>query len=272
MYITGDPRLAKYAAQSGVSRIFVDLEIIGKHERQGHKDTLISNHTIQNLREIRKIVPGANILVRINPFYEDTRKEIEEVLKYNPQMIMLPMYTTVEEVQKTAEIINGRCDLIPLLETKKALECVEDVCSIPGVSELYVGLNDLHLSLGMDFMFEPLANGMVEQIANIVHNSGKKFGFGGVARLGEGLLKSEYILSEHLRLKSNSVILSRTFHRQLESVNELENKIDFHNEIEKIKAFIDELEKKPSSYLQNNKIKLQQIIGDIIKNIKNKGV
>lgn len=35
--------------------------------------------------------------------------------------------------------------------------------------------------------------------------------FRGVARIGEGILPSDYILGEHVRLQSQSVILSRTF-------------------------------------------------------------
>ena len=38
-----------------------------------------------------------------------------------------------------------------------------------------------------------------------------KFGFGGIARIGEGDLPSDNILGEHVRLGSQSVILSRTF-------------------------------------------------------------
>ena len=38
------------------------------------------------------------------------------------------------------------------------------------------------------------------------------FGFGGIARLGEGLLPGRDVLAEHLRLGSQAVILSRTFH------------------------------------------------------------
>ena len=43
---------------------------------------------------------------------------------------------------------------------------------------------------------------------------GKRFGFGGIARLDEGLLPGRVVLGEHLRLGSGSVILSRTFNRE----------------------------------------------------------
>ena len=39
MYITNDENVAKIADKHGVDRIFVDLEQIGKQERQGGMDT-----------------------------------------------------------------------------------------------------------------------------------------------------------------------------------------------------------------------------------------
>lgn len=40
MYITNRPEVAHIAELSGVDRIFVDLETIGKQERQGGMDTV----------------------------------------------------------------------------------------------------------------------------------------------------------------------------------------------------------------------------------------
>jgi hypothetical protein len=267
MYITNDPKLAKYAVDSGVNRIFLDLEILGKYERQGHKDTLISNHQISDLGELRKVLPNANILVRINPFHDGTALEIEQVLQYNPQMIMLPMYKTTEEVVRVAAIINGRCELIPLLETGEALDCVEAVCAIPCVAELYVGLNDLHLSLKRKFMFELLADGTVEKISKIVKQSGKRFGFGGIARLGEGILDAKYILGEHVRLHSSSVILSRTFHRKSETIDELQNDMDFPNEIVKLKNYIEDAKLWSVEAQELNRTKVIEITNSIIEQI-----
>jgi len=93
------------------------------------------------------------------------------------------------------------------------LAFVGDVCAIDGVTELYVGLNDLHLGLKMNFIFEPLAEGLLEGFASTVKQSGKRLGFGGVARVDEGDVSGSMVLGEHLRLASDSVILSRTFYR-----------------------------------------------------------
>ena len=40
MYITNDPTVAKIAADAGVDRIFIDMEVLGKAERQGDMDTV----------------------------------------------------------------------------------------------------------------------------------------------------------------------------------------------------------------------------------------
>ena len=267
MYITNNPSLAQYAVEAGVNRIFVDLEVLGKYERQGHKDTLISKHSIKDIAEIRKSLPHTDLLVRINPFNQDSQQEIEQVLEHKPQMIMLPMYKTSAEVDRVSSLINGRCDLIPLLETSEALECTEEVCQIKGVSELYVGLNDLHLSMNLKFMFQLLADGTVEKISKVVRSEGKKFGFGGIARLDEGSLPAQYILGEHVRLRSNSVILSRTFHRQFETVNELQNNVDFAEEIRKLRQYEHKVSCWNPEQLELNRQELVTIVNGLTKNV-----
>ena len=44
MYITNRPDVALIAEQNGVDRIFVDMEYIGKAERQGNLDTVKNHH------------------------------------------------------------------------------------------------------------------------------------------------------------------------------------------------------------------------------------
>ena len=45
MYITNDPKIAVIAENAGVDRIFVDMEYIGKSDRQGGMDTVQCFHT-----------------------------------------------------------------------------------------------------------------------------------------------------------------------------------------------------------------------------------
>src|SRR5262249_4131738 len=70
---------------------------------------------------------------------------------------------------------------------------------------------DLHLSLGMDFLFEPLAEGFLDRMAETIKAAGKPFGFGGIAMMGSGEFPAERILGEHMRLGSTCVILSSRF-------------------------------------------------------------
>ena len=98
-----------------------------------------------------------------------------------------------------------------LLETKEAVECIDNVLRNPLLDEIHIGLNDLHLSYNMEFMFELLTNGVVENLCRKMDSAGIKYGFGGIAQIGTGTLPAEKILIEHYRLKSTRVILSRGF-------------------------------------------------------------
>ena len=62
MFITNKPEVAKAAYAGGVTRLFVDWEIHNKQERQGHLDTVISQHSYEDAVQIRKAVPDAELL------------------------------------------------------------------------------------------------------------------------------------------------------------------------------------------------------------------
>lgn len=104
----------------------------------------------------------------------------------------------------------------------------------PGITEIYIGLNDLHMDMHLKFMFEPLANGLVDNLAEKIKAAGLTFGFGGIARIGEGVIPGEVVLGEHLRLGSSSVILSRTFHRKSEGVSQFRDNLDLEFELKKL--------------------------------------
>ena len=46
MYITNRPDVALIAEKYGVDRIWIDLETLGKEERQKGMNTVKSNHTV----------------------------------------------------------------------------------------------------------------------------------------------------------------------------------------------------------------------------------
>lgn len=124
---------------------------------------------------------------------------------------MLPFFKTRHEVEMFVSLVDGRAQTCLLLETPEAVSEVDSIIRVDGIDYVHVGLNDLHLGYGMKFMFELLANGTVDMLCTKFREKGVPFGFGGVARLGGGLLPAEYVLSEHYRLGSSMVILSRSF-------------------------------------------------------------
>ncbi len=212
LYITNDPEVAVIAEKAGVDRIFVDLETIGKQERQHGRDTVKSQHTAKDASVIKPLLKSAELLVRINPIHDRTNEEIESVIKSGADIIMLPMITKIEEVELFLKLVDDRCGTCMLIETKESVDILEDIIKIAPESEYFVGLNDLHLSYQQYFMFEPLADGTVERICKIFQSHHiSLYGFGGIARVGEGELPAEAIIAEHHRLGSGMVILSRTF-------------------------------------------------------------
>ena len=217
MYITNNPEVALIAEHAGVDRIFVDLEYIGKADRQGGMDTVQSDHTLQDVKRISQVLSKADLLVRVNPIHEATeeycssKEEIETAITNGADIIMLPFFKTVEEVEFFINQVAGRCRTMLLLETPEAVECLDGILALKGIDEIHIGINDLSLGYKRKFMFELLADGMVEALLARIAEKNIPYGFGGVASLHKGLLPGNMVIKEHYRLGSGTVILSRSF-------------------------------------------------------------
>ena len=264
MYITNNYQIAEYAQNVGVDRIFIDLEYIGKKERQGNLDTVISNHSLEDITTIRKVIDKSKLLVRINPIHEGSKEEINEVIERGADIIMLPMFKTPKEVRLFISYVDKRVTTCLLLETPQALVRLDEILKIKGIDEIHIGLNDLHLGMGLDFMFELLSGGIIDYISEKIRLKGIRFGFGGIARINSGILPAELILSEHYRLGSEMVILSRGFHGRANSLKELQQNIDLEYEIKKIRSYENELRLYSERKLNENHIKVNQIVNSVI--------
>ncbi len=217
MYITNKPEIAQIAESSGVDRIFVDMEYIGKGERQGGLDSVKNHHTVEDVRVLKQAVESAEVLVRINPMHEATdeygssQQEIDDVIRAGADIIMLPYITSAQQVRDFLRFVGGRVKTMPLIETPQAVEAIDEILELDGIDEIYIGLNDLSIGYKKKFMFELLADGTVETLCLKCKLKGIPYGFGGVASLGKGMLPSEYVIREHYRLGSTCAILSRSF-------------------------------------------------------------
>ena len=183
-----------------------------------------------------------------------SKEEIDKAIKYGADVIMLPMFKTKEEVEEFVSLVNKRAKVCLLLETSEAFFRIDEILSVQGIDYIHIGLNDLHLSLGLDFMFECLAGDFMEHLVNKITRKGIEFGIGGIARIGEGELPAETILKEHIRLGSKMAILSRTFRDGTKEIEE---------EIEKIREEYERDLLLTKEELLENKRKIDKIVSEI---------
>lgn len=257
MYITNNPEVALIAEKNGVDRIWIDLETEGKEERQKGRNTVKSNHTIDDIKRIKPLLSKAKMQVRVNPWSERSSKEIDAVIEAGADIIMLPMWRTTDEVKGFIQAVNGRCKTLLLLETIGAERFLSEVLKIKGIDEIHIGLNDLHLEYKLPYMFELLSNGKIEEICNKIKPTGIPFGFGGIGIMGSGLIPTpEEIINEHFRLGSTALILSRSFcnYEQIGNLEEIDKRFSMG-----IKA-IREQEKIASNFTQEDFLKNKEIV------------
>lgn len=272
MYITNHPEIAHIVETAGVDRIFIDMEYIGKADRQGGMDTVQSHHTIDDIKKVKQAVNYAEIMVRVNPIHEKTElyssshDEIDAAIEAGADILMLPFFKTVDEVKTFLELVNRRARTMLLVETPEAVEVIDEILNLEGIDEIFVGLNDLSLGYGKKFMFELLSDGTVEKLCLKFKLKNIPYGFGGIASLGKGMLPSEYIIKEHYRLGSTCVILSRSF-CDVSKIHDIKkiNSI-FVDGISEIRKLEQECEKY-SNYFKENEEVVSQKIQDICVNI-----
>lgn len=271
MYITNNPLIAQLAEEAGVDWIFVDMEFIGKNKRQGGLNTVQNHHSIEDIICIKRAIKKAKVIVRINPIHDATsdyfssEEEINASIKAGADILMLPFFHTCYEVSRFINLVDGRVKTCLLLETPEAASNIDKILEIKGIDMIHLGLNDLHLALGMKFMFELLANGTVDNICAKIKAKGIPFGFGGIASLNNGAVPGSLILKEHYRIGSSMVIVSRSFcNTDGITVND-DIREKFINGISEIRT----LEKKiirVLNYFESNRIKVIKSVNEIIKN------
>ena len=260
LQITNDPDMARRCDALPGMRLFVDLEVHGKAARQAGRNTFISTHQPQDVGRVKAELRRSQLMVRVNPLHEGTAAELDTVLKQGADLVMLPMFQTPDELRAFSSIVAGRAPIVALLETAGALRSVDDWINTPGLCEVFVGLNDLHISLGCRFMFEPLAQGLLDGVAHQARAHGLRFGFGGIARLDEGLVPGRDVLAEHVRLGSAAVILSRTFHHPSEQNAAAHG---FDDEVAALRQAERDLSKRTSQQVESDRSRIRGLIESV---------
>jgi len=261
--ITKDLSVASIAHSCGIDRLMVDLELMEKAERQGKLDTFITTHNPADIPIVRSAAPDCELIVRLNPLNPDSANEINHAIQAGADFIMQPYFQTMEEVQEFSNLIDGRCSFIPLVEHIQAWENINDILSVPGITETYLGLNDLNISRSGKFMFKAFPDGLVDRFAQAAHARDIPFGIGGIGAVGNSKLPAEIILPEHKRVGSTRVILGRAFQDVVTGDGELVNHQD------ELKAEVRKLDDVLAhDYSEQEYVENQQRMAQIINEIE----
>lgn len=199
--------MVRRAVDAGVDGLVVDWEFRGKPERQRGADTQINHDSLADLVRIREITT-ASIIVRINGFNSSTAWEIERAIHAGADEILLPMVVSVDQVKAAMDIVNGRAALGILVETLGAVARAAELGRLP-LRRVYLGLNDLAIQRKSRNIFEPLIDGVLDQVRENFHCA---FGFGGLTLPDYGRpVPCRLLMAEMARLNTSFCFLRRSF-------------------------------------------------------------
>jgi 2-keto-3-deoxy-L-rhamnonate aldolase RhmA len=215
--LTSCPVQAAQADAAGVDYIGVDIERLGKAERQRGHDTRLSQHILADLAALRPALSRARLFARLNPPHPGGAQEIERALALGAQVLMLPYFREPRDVARFVGAVDGRARTMILVETTAAVRALREILAVGGVDEVMVGLNDLRLELKVRHHFEVLTSPLMDTIAAEVHRAGLDFAMGGVARPDSAGLPvdPDLVLAQYPRLGATGAWISRSFFKDL---------------------------------------------------------
>ncbi len=271
-YITNNIIEAQIVDNLDIDWIFIDLEKIGKKERQIGRNTVISNHSITDIENIKNKICNTKIIVRCNPIGEWSEKEFDQLNARSSEidMVILPYFKTKDEVKIFIDLLDTtKIDPALLIETSDAIFNLEEILKIFSFKYFHIGLNDLHIERGTISMFEPYVDGTLVKISSILKKNNHNFGIGGIGKIGANMFPSpECILNEHIRLRSNGVILSRSFKGNFYEKEKVFFMKKLSNAIEDLRSFEKKAEDLSDKELLESYQKMKKDIDDIKKNEK----
>lgn len=186
--MTADPRYAAAADAAGIDRVGVDLEVKGKADRQLSRPSWIAGHSLDDLRRVAAALRRAALFVRIHPFDQGGRAELEQVIEAGAKAVMLPMFKRADEALDFVRAVDGRAVPVLLLETVGAAADLGALLRSPLDFEVHIGLNDLGISRGHRSPWGMLLDPLLPHIARQVVASGRRLAIGRLARPGDATL------------------------------------------------------------------------------------
>lgn len=202
-----DPAFAGAVVGAGATGIVVDWERRGKARRQAGEGTQINEDTPADLSRVRAAT-GGTVLCRINGYGPWTAAEVEAAVERGADEVLLPMVRTPEQVDRTLDLVAGRCGLGILVETQAAVQQAVALAARP-LRRVYLGLNDLRIDRGSTVLFEPLVDGTVDVVRAAVPGA---FGVAGLTLPECGApVPSRLLAGELARVGADFTFLRRSF-------------------------------------------------------------
>ena len=202
------------AITAGINTFIVDWEFDGKTQRQAGRDTEINRDTFADLCRISKI-DGAAVVCRTNKFSQSTRDEVEMAIGGGASLLLLPMVSNALEVEMFLAYVGGRVGAGILIETGDAVQNIQEISQFD-IQAVYIGLNDLAISLGRDNIFAVVADGTLDKIAEVLLDRRIPFGWGGLTLVDAGSpIPCRLLMAEMARVRSRFSFLRRSFRRHM---------------------------------------------------------
>lgn len=209
---TADLATARRAQEADIDSVIVDWERHGKQARQNGHDTEINDHSVAAVSTLSDELQ-IPVTVRINPLHADTDAEIQRALDGGASTLMLPMSEHPREVDTFVQLVGGRATTLIQIETQQLADQCAALRSIDW-DYAHVGLNDLKISRGDEWLWTPLLDGTIERIFQDL--SGRIVGFGGATVIGGGVpIPFVKLLQEMARLDAGMAVLRRSFLREV---------------------------------------------------------
>ena len=200
-----------------MNRIGIDIERLGKSARQAGHDTRLSHHGWDDLAAVAKSIRQSALFVRINPIHGETEHEIETALSLGVHSLMLPYFQTADEVAAFVRFVRRRAHVSILVESPAAVTRIREILAVSGVDEVMIGLNDLHLQLGVSNHFEVLASPLLDMLAVEIRRKGLPLAVGGVGRVNDTTLPVpvDLVYAQYPRLGATGAWIARSFSRTM---------------------------------------------------------
>lgn len=203
-----DPAVVAEATAAGIDGFIVDWERRDKARRQAGEGTQINQDTVEDLVRVRSAT-NRSVLCRIDGYGPWTADQVELALDAGADELLLPMVRHPQQVDRTLDLIDGRCGLGILVETQDGVRRASELARRP-LTRTYVGLNDLRIDRGSTSLFRPLVDGTVDRVRADVQPV--PFGVAGLTLPDRGNpIPSRLLAAELVRLDASFTFLRRSF-------------------------------------------------------------